>query len=65
MTDDTTNCDDVSKFLENYYDDLKGQILTIHTNEKGEITDNLGAKKKISNDELSELRKIANTIDDF
>ena len=65
MTDDTTNCDDVAKFLENYYDDLKGQILTIHTNEKGEITDNLGTKKKISKDELSELRKIANTIDDF
>lgn len=65
MTDDTTNCDDVAKFLENYYDDLKGQILTIHTNEKGEITDSLGTKKKISKDELSELRKIANTIDDF
>ena len=32
MTDDTKNCDDVAKYLENNYDDLKGRVLTIHTN---------------------------------
>ena len=28
----TTNCDDVARYLENNYDDLKGKVLTIHTN---------------------------------
>jgi len=66
MTDDTTNCDDVSNFLETFYDDLKGQILTIHTNEQGEITEKTGqSKKKINKDDLALLRKNANTIDDF
>ena len=42
MTDDTKNCDDVSRFLANNYDDLKGQILTIHTKitSKENITNN-------------------------
>jgi len=66
MTDDTTNCDDVAKFLETYYDDLKGQILTIHTNKQGEIIESEGQiKTKAGKDELNFLRKNANTIDNF
>ena len=37
MTDDTKNCDDVAKFLENNYDDLKGNVLTIHTKDNGDL----------------------------
>ena len=62
MTDDTKNCDDVSKYLENNYDDLKGRILTIHTNNNGEIVENENAPKK-TKDELQRLRIEANTID--
>jgi len=62
MTDDTKNCDDVSNYLENNYDDLKGKILTIHTNNNGEIVENENAPKK-TKDELEKLRIEANTID--
>ena len=62
MTDDTKNCDDVSKYLENNYDDLKGRVLTIHTNNNGEIVENENAPKK-TKDELQRLRIEANTID--
>jgi len=62
MTDDTKNCDDVSNYLENNYDDLKGRVLTIHTNNNGEIIENENAPKK-TKDELNRLRIQANTID--
>ena len=66
MTDDTTNCDDVTKFLETYYDDLRGQILTIHTNKQGEIIESEGQiKTKAGKDELEFLRKNANDVDNF
>jgi len=64
MTDDTKNCDDVSNYLENNYDDLKGRILTIHTNNNGEIVENENAPKK-TKDELEKLRIEANTIDNM
>ena len=64
MTDDTKNCDDVAKYLENNYDDLKGRVLTIHTNRNGDIVENENAPKK-TRDELQSLRKEANTIDDI
>ena len=38
MTDDTKNCDDVAEFLEKSYPQLKGAVLTIHTNKSGEIS---------------------------
>ena len=47
MTDDTKNCDDVAKYLENNYDDLKGRVLTIHTNRNGDIVENENAPKKL------------------
>ena len=63
MTDDTKNCDDVAKYLENNYDDLKGKVLTIHTNRNGDIVENENHQK--NRDELQSLRKEANTIDDI
>jgi type III restriction enzyme len=60
MTDDTINCDDVSEYLENTYSELKNAVLTIHTNKSGEISENMSGKKE---EELKELRKAANDID--
>ena len=60
MTDDTKNCDDVAEFLEKNYPQLKGAILTIHTNKSGEISETVTGKKE---KELQELRKKANEID--
>jgi len=60
MTDDTKNCDEVAGFLENTYPDLKGAILTIHTNKSGEISENVTGRNK---EELMQLRKQANEID--
>jgi len=60
MTDDTKNCDDVTEFLEKNYPQLKGAILTIHTNKSGEISETVTGKKE---KELQELRKKANEID--
>ena len=64
MTDDTKNCDDVANYLENNYDDLKGRVLTIHTNRNGDIVENENAPKK-TKDELQSLRREANTIDNI
>jgi type III restriction enzyme len=59
MTDDTKNCDDVAKWLEeNYPAELEGKVLTIHTKNNGEIFETgKGA------DELEFLRKQAREID--
>jgi len=60
MTDDTKNCDEVAEYLENHYQDLKGAVLTIHTKNNGEISENVTGKTK---EELEILRKAANEID--
>lgn len=60
MTDDTKNCDDVAEFLEKNYSQLKGAVLTIHTNKSGEISEKVTGKKE---KELQDLRKQANEID--
>jgi len=60
MTDDTKNCDEVAEYLETSFADLKGAVLTIHTNKSGEISENVSGKNK---DELNLLRKQANDID--
>lgn len=62
MTDDTANCDDVAAYLEGHYPDLKGAVLTIHTNKSGEVSESQEKKKK---EELDKLRDQANTIDGF
>jgi type III restriction enzyme len=60
MTDDTKNCDEVAEYIETSFADLKGAVLTIHTNKSGEISETVSGKNK---DELNILRKQANDID--
>jgi len=60
MTDDTVNCDDVADYLERSYADLKGAILTIHTNKSGDISETVQGKGE---EELRKLREQANDID--
>src|SRR3989338_6005594 len=60
MTDDTTNCDDVASYLEKTYSDLKGAVLTIHTNKSGDISESVSGKDE---EELRKLREQANAID--
>ena len=63
MVDDTKNCDEVAEYLSANYPDLAGDdaVLTIHTKKNGEISEATSGKKK---EELEELRKIANNVDD-
>lgn len=60
MTDDTKNCDDVTNYLEKNYSDLKGAVLTIHTNKSGDISETVKGKDE---EELRKLRQQANAID--
>jgi len=60
MTDDTKNCDELAKYLENTYRELQDAVLVIHTKENGEISENVTGK---SEEELKKLRESANTID--
>ncbi len=60
MTDVTDSCDEVAEYLESIYPDLKGAVLTIHTNKSGEISESTTGKNK---EELEKLRKEANSID--
>lgn len=62
MTDDTKNCDDVADYLEMNYPELKGAVLTIHTNKSGEISETISGKNK---EELEILRKQSNEIDSW
>jgi len=59
MTNNTREADETADFLERHYTDLKGAVLTIHTNNKGEISNN----SKKDNDELKRLREAADAID--
>ena len=60
MTDDTKNCDDVAGYLEKTHPELKGAVMTIHTNKSGEISETVSGK---NDEELKRLREQANTID--
>ena len=62
MTDDTRNCDEVAQYLESRYREFKDAVLVIHTKNNGEISESASGKKK---EELEELRKAANKIDNF
>ncbi|MEK7473445.1 MAG: DEAD/DEAH box helicase family protein [Patescibacteria group bacterium] len=62
MTDDTKNCDEVAEYIGTSFADLKGAILTIHTNKSGEISESVSGKNK---EELDALRKQANNIDSW
>ena len=60
MTDDTKNCDEVAEYLENRYPEFENAVLVIHTKNNGEISETSTGRNK---EELEELRKAANTID--
>jgi len=60
MTDDTRNCDDVARYLEENYPDLKDAVLVIHTKNNGEISEARSGKAR---EELDKLRQQANDID--
>jgi len=62
MTDDTKNCDEVAGYIETSFKELKGAVLTIHTNKSGEISESVSGKSK---EELDLLRKQANEIDSW
>ncbi len=62
MTDDTKNCDEVAEYMESNFKELKGAVLTIHTNKSGEISEAVSGKNK---EELELLRKQANEIDSW
>jgi len=62
MTDDTKNCDEVAEYIETSFRELKGAVLTIHTNKSGEISESVSGKSK---EELDLLRKQANEIDSW
>lgn len=62
MTDDTKNCDDVTSYLVGNYPEFKGAVLTIHTNNNGEISE---SDSKKSLEELETLRKASNQIDSW
>ncbi|MCK9312060.1 MAG: DEAD/DEAH box helicase family protein, partial [Bacteroidales bacterium] len=60
MTMNTKEADQAAAFLESNYPKLKNCVLTIHTNQSGEIKEGSGKRDK---DELDALRKAADDID--
>lgn len=61
MTNNTKEADECAAFLAMNYPELKGQVLTIHTNTSGDIKETASSKK--DKDELQALRDAANAID--
>ena len=63
MTDDTANCDRVADWLQTRHPDLEGQVLVIHTNARGDISESPSGKA--GKEELNELRKQSREIDSW
>ena len=61
MTNNTKEADETAKFLEFNYPILKNKVLTIHTNNSGEVKESQTSKK--DKEELEKLRKAADDID--
>jgi len=61
MTTNTNEADQTANYLEATYPELKKAVLTIHTNQSGEINET--SKSKKDKDELDRLRKDADDID--
>lgn len=59
MTNNTKEADETADFLESQFSELRNAVLTIHTNNRGEVTDN----SKKDKEELARLRKAADEID--
>lgn len=62
MTDDTKNCDEVAEYLESNFSEFKDAVMTIHTNQSGDISESTTGKSK---EELERLREQANKIDSW
>ncbi len=60
MVDDTRNCDEVGRYLEQIAPELEGAVLVIHTKKNGEISEAATGKAK---EELDRLREESNAID--
>jgi type III restriction enzyme len=62
MADDTRNCDSVAEYMRATYPEFadRQSILVIHTNNNGELAENVTGKKE---QELRELRDASNSID--
>ncbi len=61
MTMSTKEADKAAAFLESNYTKMKNSVLTIHTNNSGEIKETATTKK--AKEELDKLRKAADDID--
>jgi type III restriction enzyme len=61
MTTDTREADQVSAYIQSQYPGLKDKVLTIHTNNSGEIKESAAGKR--DKEELERLRKAADEID--
>jgi type III restriction enzyme len=61
MTMSTKEADQAAAFLESTYPKMKNSVLTIHTNNSGEIKETATTKK--AKEELEKLRKAADDID--
>lgn len=61
MTMSTKEADKAAAFLESNYPKMKNSVLTIHTNNSGEIKETATTKK--AKEELEKLRKAADNID--
>lgn len=61
MTMSTKEADEAAAFLESNYPKMKNAVLTIHTNNSGEIKETTTSKK--AKEELEKLRKAADDID--
>ncbi len=61
MTTSTKEADQAAAFLESNYTKMKNAVLTIHTNNSGEIKETATTKK--AKEELEKLRKAADDID--
>jgi type III restriction enzyme len=62
MTKDTKDCDDIATYIETNFLYLKNAVLTIHTNQSGDISESVTGRSK---EELEKLRKQSNEIDSW
>jgi type III restriction enzyme len=61
MATQTKECDEIAEYLEMRYPEFKNAVLVIHTNQSGEISENVTSKR--AKEELEKLRKDADEID--
>jgi type III restriction enzyme len=62
MTLDTIEANQTRDYLEANYSEFKNSVLLIHTNRSGEISES--ANRKRDKEELEQLRKAADTVDE-